>query len=48
MGLYDLDRKIRPAGAAYKQFIADWSQVLPAQDVCLQVPIVIPQESNEA
>ena len=48
VGLCDLDRKIRPVGAAYKQFITDWSQVLPAQNVCLQVPIVIPQESNEA
>jgi hypothetical protein len=48
VGLYDLDRNIRPVGTAYKQLIADWSQVLPAQSVCLQVPIVMPQESNEA
>ena len=48
LGLYDLDRNIRPVGAAYKQLIADWNQVLPAQSVCLQVPIVMPQESNEA
>ena len=48
VGLYDLDRNIRPVGTAYKQLIADWSQVLPAQSVCLQVPVVMPQESNEA
>ena len=48
LGLYDLDRNIRPVGAAYKQLIADWNQVLPAQSVCLQVPIVMPQASNEA
>ena len=48
VGLYDLDRNIRPVGKAYKQLIADWSQVLPAQSVCLQVPIVMPIESNEA
>ena len=48
VGLYDLDRNIRPVGTAYKQLIADWDQVLPAQSVCLQVPIVMPQESNEA
>ncbi|MDO7854728.1 family 1 glycosylhydrolase [Hymenobacter convexus] len=48
VGLYDLDRNIRPVGTAYKQLIADWSQVLPAQSVCLQVPIVMPKESNEA
>ena len=48
VGLYDLDRNIRPVGTAYKQLISDWSQVLPAQSMCLQVPIVMPQESNEA
>ena len=48
VGLYDLDRNIRPVGTAYKQLIADWSQVLPAQSVCLQVPVVMPEESNEA
>jgi beta-glucosidase/6-phospho-beta-glucosidase/beta-galactosidase len=48
LGLYDLNRNIRPVGEAYKQLIADWNQVLPAQSVCLQVPIVMPQASNEA
>jgi beta-glucosidase/6-phospho-beta-glucosidase/beta-galactosidase len=48
LGLYDLDRNIRPVGTAYKQLIADWNQVLPAQSVCLQVPIVMPQASSEA
>ena len=48
VGLFDLDRNIRPVGTAYKQLIADWSQVLPAQSMCLQVPIVMPQASNEA
>jgi beta-glucosidase/6-phospho-beta-glucosidase/beta-galactosidase len=47
LGLYDLDRKIRPVGEAYKQMIKDWAQVLPAQSVCLQVPIVMPHESDE-
>ena len=46
LGLYDLERNIRPVGAAYKQLIADWSQVLPAQSICLQVPVVMPDESN--
>jgi beta-glucosidase/6-phospho-beta-glucosidase/beta-galactosidase len=48
LGLYDLDRNVRPVGTAYKQLIADWNQVLPAQSVCLQVPIVMPQASNDA
>ena len=29
VGLYDLDRKIRPVGEAYKKLIADWREVLP-------------------
>ena len=39
LGLFDLDRKIRNVGKAYKQLIADWRNVLPAQSVCLVVPI---------
>lgn len=44
LGLYDLDRKIRPVGQAYKELIADWAQVLPTQSVCLRVPVVPPSE----
>ncbi|MDQ4123786.1 MAG: family 1 glycosylhydrolase [Acidobacteriota bacterium] len=47
LGLFDLDRKIRPVGEAYKQLIQDWREVLPTQSVCLQVPIVMPSESEE-
>ena len=39
LGLFDLDRRIRNVGKAYKQLIADWRNVLPAQSVCLVVPI---------
>ena len=46
VGLYDLDRNIRPVGTAYQQLIADWNQVLPTQSMCLQVPIVMPSEHN--
>ncbi|HEY5722881.1 MAG TPA: family 1 glycosylhydrolase [Allosphingosinicella sp.] len=42
LGLYDLDRNIRPVGEAYKQLIRDWGDVLPAQSVCLVVPVVPP------
>ncbi len=41
LGLYDLDRRIRPVGKAYRQLISDWCLVLPTQSVCLQVPIVL-------
>ena len=39
LGLYDLDRKPRTVGRAYRKLIADWRDVLPAQSLCLQVPI---------
>ncbi|WP_133479529.1 family 1 glycosylhydrolase [Cognatilysobacter segetis] len=44
VGLYDLDRNIRPVGRAYKQLIADWREVLPTQSVCLQVPVTMPED----
>jgi beta-glucosidase/6-phospho-beta-glucosidase/beta-galactosidase len=46
LGLYDLDRKIRPVGTAYKQLIADWAEVLPTQSVCLRLPVVPPSEHD--
>jgi len=47
VGLYDLDRAIRPVGRFYKELIGEWRDVLPAQSVCLQVPIVMPSEYDE-
>ncbi len=47
VGLFDLDRNIRPVGQAYKQLIADWATVLPTQSVCLTVPMVFPHETDE-
>lgn len=46
LGLYDLDRNIRPVGRAYKQLIDDWQYLLPAQSVCLTVPLVLPSECD--
>jgi beta-glucosidase len=46
LGLYDLDRKIRPVGEAYKRLISQWRDVLPTQSVCLTVPIVMPREAD--
>jgi beta-glucosidase len=46
VGLYDLDRKIRPVGTAFKQLIADWRDVLPTQSVCLTVPVVMPDQAG--
>jgi beta-glucosidase/6-phospho-beta-glucosidase/beta-galactosidase len=47
LGLYDLDRNIRPVGKAYKQLIKDWRDVLPTQSVCLVVPIATPHGPAE-
>jgi beta-glucosidase/6-phospho-beta-glucosidase/beta-galactosidase len=44
VGLYDLDRKRRPVGDAYRRLIGDWRMLLPAQSVCLQMPITLPSE----
>jgi beta-glucosidase/6-phospho-beta-glucosidase/beta-galactosidase len=38
-GLYDLDRRPRRVGVAYKRLIDAWRDVLPTQSVCLQVPL---------
>ncbi|MDQ3819353.1 MAG: glycoside hydrolase family 1 protein, partial [Acidobacteriota bacterium] len=47
LGLYDLGRKIRPVGEAYRQLIKSWREVLPVQSVCLRVPVVVPSEHEE-
>lgn len=47
VGLFDLDRRIRPVGSAYRKLIADWRQVLPTHSLCLQVPVVAPSEYDE-
>jgi len=47
LGLYDLDRNIRAVGRSYKELIAQWSDILPAQSVCLNVPVVFPRETDD-
>jgi beta-glucosidase/6-phospho-beta-glucosidase/beta-galactosidase len=44
LGLFDLDRNIRPVGKAYRDLIRAWGTVLPTQSVCLQVPVMLPQD----
>ncbi len=39
LGLFDLDRHIRPVGEAYRQIITDWNAVLPTQSLCLTLPL---------
>jgi beta-glucosidase/6-phospho-beta-glucosidase/beta-galactosidase len=47
VGLFDLDRKIRPVGRAYQQLILDWREVLPTQSMCLAIPVIPPAEYGE-
>ena len=47
VGLYDLDRTIRPVGQAYKELIACWREVLPVSSLCLQVPVIRPSDFDE-
>ena len=46
VGLYDLDRRPRRVGLAYRRLIEQWRGVLPAQSLCLQVPVKMPRERD--
>jgi hypothetical protein len=35
LGLYDLDRKIRPVGKAYRDLIREWKEILPTGSLAL-------------
>jgi beta-glucosidase len=35
LGLFDLDRKIRPVGKAYKKLVRQWRHILPTESFCL-------------
>ncbi len=37
LGLYDLDRKIRPVGAAYKELVQEWRGTLPTHSLSLSL-----------
>jgi beta-glucosidase len=47
VGLYDLQRQIRPVGEAYKTLIAEWGEILPTRSLCLRVPLVLPNEYDD-
>ena len=46
LGLYDLDRKIRPVGKAYQQLVREWRNILPTESVCLHK--IEPDELSDA
>jgi beta-glucosidase/6-phospho-beta-glucosidase/beta-galactosidase len=47
LGLFDLERRIRTVGTAYKKLIDDWRQVLPTQSVCMVLPVTMPGKHAE-
>jgi len=48
LGLFDLDRRIRPVGEAYSKIVREWGGVLPTQSVSLRVPVFSPSEQEAA
>ena len=49
LGLYDLDRQIRPVGEAYRQLIAQWRDILPVESLCLDMRMsMAPEEDDPA
>ena len=48
LGLYDIDRKIRPVGEAYKELIREWHALLPARSTALSVPVMMPSQHPDA
>jgi beta-glucosidase/6-phospho-beta-glucosidase/beta-galactosidase len=42
LGLYDLDRKIRPVGQHYRRLISQWREALPAERICLHAEPAAP------
>ena len=39
VGLFDLERRIRPVGRAYQELIREWREVLPTQSAVLALPL---------
>ena len=48
LGLFDLDRRIRPVGAAYRKIVREWGGVLPTQSISLRLPVFSPSEQQAA
>jgi len=38
-GLYDLDRKVRPVGEAYRRLISRWGDILPTESFGLRADV---------
>jgi beta-glucosidase len=47
LGLYDLNRKMRPVGKAYKELVAQWRNILPTESISIHGTDVEPAEDPE-
>ena len=48
LGLYDLDRNIRPAGRAYKDLVAGWKDLSPVRSAVLHLPVAAEDQQRLA
>jgi hypothetical protein len=39
LGLFDLDRRIRPVGLAFKEMVSAWRELLPVHSSVLTLPL---------
>ena len=47
LGLYDLDRQIRPVGEAYRRLVAQWRDILPVESLCLDMTMSTMPEADD-
>jgi len=47
LGLYDLNRKLRPVGETYRELIRQWSDILPMESRCLNTARLMPLDQPE-
>jgi beta-glucosidase len=46
LGLFDLERKIRPVGKAYKKLVRQWHDILPTESFCLGTDHALPDNTG--
>jgi beta-glucosidase len=46
LGLFDLDRKIRPVGKAYKKLVRQWREILPTESLGLHGDRAFPDDAE--
>lgn len=47
LGLYDMDRQIRPVGEAYRRLVEQWREILPVESICLATVDGEPADQSE-